>query len=206
MLTDFAGTGSGTPLAGVVPDQNGNVYGTGYLDIPGTVFEITNAGQFQILHRFDYSDGVDPFYGLIFDPHGNLVGQTMDGGGNGEGGTVFELSPSGGGWTFNLRYSFPGITATENVGFASLGMDAQGNLYGTTVVNGAYGYGTVFKLSPSANGWTYTDLHDFTGGSDGCYPWSDVVMDSQGNLYGTASQCGSVSYPPLGGTVWEITP
>ena len=50
--------------------------------------------------------------------------------------------------------------------------------------------GLVFKLTPSSNGWIYTDLHDFTGGDDGCYPWEGVALDGQGNLYGTASQCG----------------
>jgi hypothetical protein len=81
-------------------------------------------------------------------------------------------------------------------------MDAQGNLYSTTANTGAYGWGSVFKLTPSANGWIYTDLYDFTGGDDGALPWSDVVIDSQGNLYGTAlSGCAN-----LVGTVWEITP
>ena len=121
---------------------------------------------------------------------------------NGEGGTVLEVSPSGGSWTFNLLYSFSGVINNGPIGAAALSMDSQGNLYGTTFGNGAYNHGTVFKLSPSENGWIYTDLHDFTGGDDGGAPWSDVVMDSEGNLYGTASG-GGVNY---GGTVWEITP
>jgi uncharacterized repeat protein (TIGR03803 family) len=87
-------------------------------------------------------------------------------------------------------------------------MDAAGNLYGTTTNgDGAYGYGSVFKLTPSSGGWTYTSLHDFTGGSDGGFPASNVVFDRNGNLYGTASSGGLSGCGPLGcGLVWEITP
>lgn len=200
ILTDFAGTGSGESFSGVILDQNGNLYGEGYSD-NGTVFEVTNSGDFQVLHRFNVNDGTGLFFGMVFDAQGNLYGQTAAEGSNG-GGTVFELSPSGGSWTFNLLYAFSGMSNSGTIGAASLTMDAQGNLYGTTFGNGAHNAGTVFKLTPSAGGWTYTDLHDFTGGDDGCTPWSDVVMDSQGNLYGTASQCGQGG----GGTVWQITP
>ena len=203
MLTNFEGTGAGAPYGGVIPDQNGNVYGTGYDTYPGTVFEVTSSGAVQVLHKFHSSDGLDPFYGLIFGPQGNLYGETAFGGASGEGGTVFELAPSGGGWSFSLLYSFPGIINNGAIGNASLSMDAEGNLYGTTFGNGTYNYGTVFKLTPSPSGWIYTDLHDFTGGDDGCYPWSDVSIDKQGNLYGTASACGQNGFS---GTVWEITP
>jgi uncharacterized repeat protein (TIGR03803 family) len=81
-------------------------------------------------------------------------------------------------------------------------MDMSGNLYGTTVCEGANNVGTVFKLTPSGNSWTYADLHDFTGGTDGAYPISSVTLDASGNLYGTASAEGSDGY----GVVWEITP
>jgi uncharacterized repeat protein (TIGR03803 family) len=81
-------------------------------------------------------------------------------------------------------------------------MDGAGNFYCTTRCDG-YGYGSVFKLTPTPQPpWTYTSLHDFTGGSDGKYPISNVVLDSSGNLYGTASAGGSQGY----GVVWEITP
>ena len=61
--------------------------------------------------------------------------------------------------------------------------------------------GNVFKLTPSGGGWTYSSLHDFTGGSDGAYPYSNVTFDAAGNLYGTASGGGRGV-----GVVWEITP
>ena len=67
-------------------------------------------------------------------------------------------------------------------------MDGAGNLYGTTYCDGAYTFGNVWELTPSGDGtWTYTSLHDFTGSSDGGNPISNVVFDTSGNLYGTAS-------------------
>ncbi len=91
--------------------------------------------------------------------------------------------------------------------FASLSMDAAGNIYGTTDGDGAYGYGNVFKLTPMNGGWSYTDLHDFTGGSDGAYPlYSGVALDASGNLYGTAAGGGSTNCTDGCGVVWEITP
>ena len=81
-------------------------------------------------------------------------------------------------------------------------MDAAGNLYGTTRCDGANRMGNIFKLTPSSGRWTYTALHDFSGGDDGAYPLSNVIMDASGNLYGTASAGGSQGH----GVVWEITP
>ena len=81
-------------------------------------------------------------------------------------------------------------------------MDGAGNLYGTTFCDGAKGAGSVFKLTPSGGSWTYTSLHDFTGGSDGANPISNVVFDANGSLYGTALNGGAHGV----GVVWEITP
>ena len=189
----------------MIPDQNGNLYGTSLGPYPGAVFELTSSGDLNILHQFGSGGGtgLDPFYGLISDSTGNLFGMTAFAGPRG-GGTVFEVSPSNGSWTFNTLYGLPGGIWNGTIGTASLSMDAQGNLYGTTAGNGAHGYGSVFRLTPSPNGWNYTDLYDFSGGNDGCYPWSDVTIDGAGNLYGTTSSCGSGGSE--GGTVWEITP
>ena len=81
-------------------------------------------------------------------------------------------------------------------------MDTAGSLYGTTVCDGIYQRGSVFKLTQSGGAWTYTSLHDFSGGSDGGGPWGRVAFDANGNLYGTASTGGGDG----GGVVWEITP
>lgn len=81
-------------------------------------------------------------------------------------------------------------------------IDADGNLYGTWENAGSHGFGSVFKLTPTNGGWTYTSLHDFTGGVDGSYPISGVVMDANGNLYG-----GTLEGETYGaGVLFEIAP
>ena len=91
------------------------------------------------------------------DAAGNLYGATFVGGVNG-GGTVYELSPNGGNWNFQVLYSFTG--SGYNPGpLLSLSFDAAGNLYGTTFLGGAFNLGSVFKLTHSSNGgWTMTEL------------------------------------------------
>jgi uncharacterized repeat protein (TIGR03803 family) len=150
------------------------------------------------------SDGGHVGAGLIFDPSGNLYGATINGG-TGGGGTVFELTPSNGGWTLKTLYSFTGDFNCGPEG--TLVMDGTGNLYGTTFCDGANKAGNVFELIPSGGNWTYSSLHDFTGGVDGGHPYSNVVFDSAGNLYGTTSAGGTGSACNGGcGVVWEITP
>ncbi|MGO9561019.1 MAG: choice-of-anchor tandem repeat GloVer-containing protein [Candidatus Korobacteraceae bacterium] len=193
------GSGGGLPDSGVVLDSAGNLYGTvygGFSEEAGGVYELTPSGSGwveQVLHSFDISDGADPMGGLIFDQSGNLYGTTTSYGPGGRG-TVFELSPSGGGWTLTTLSGSSGS-------LASLTMDASGNLYGTGD-DGAYGFGNVFRLTRSNGGWTYTSLHDFTGGSDGAYPWGGVTLDAHGNLWSTAWRGGAYGY----GDVFEITP
>jgi len=197
-------------ISGVTLDAAGNLYavdaGGGAYD-QGFVFQLTGPACTQnILYSFQGgTDGINPQGSLIFDNVGNLYG-TAYGSGEGGGGTVFELSPSNGNWTFSLLYSFTGAGGSG----ASLTMDAAGKLYGTTCGDGAYEHGSVFKLTPSGGSWTYSSLHDFTGGSDGACPWSNVTFDANGNLYGTTADGGDTSgdcHGLLGcGVVWEITP
>jgi uncharacterized repeat protein (TIGR03803 family) len=97
----------------------------------------------------------------------------------------------------NTLYEFPGSGPSDK-----LLMDASGNLYGTTFDGGVYGFGSAFKLTPSAGGWTYTSLHDFTIGSDGGGPSCALTLDANGNLYGTTTSGGAYGY----GVVFEITP
>lgn len=193
------------PFAGVILDTASNLYGTttaGGSSGHGAVFELSPSGSGwteQVLYSFQGgSDGGYPAGGLIFDQAGNLYGSTNKGG-TGGGGTVFKLTPSGGGWTYSLLYSFSGGASCGP--FAALSMDGAGNLYGTTLCDGTDNVGSVFKLTPSGGGWTYSSLHDFTGGSDGGRPYSNVVFDAAGNLYGTASGGGHGV-----GVIWEITP
>ena len=200
------GPDGGIPYGGVQLDQAGNVYGTtdtGGTGQNGTAFQLVPSGSLWTLNTlYDFQIGSGGFgllAGLIIGPGGNLYGGTVNGVPNGDS-VVYEISPSDGGWTYTTLYTF-----TQSFGGGpggNLVMDAAGNLYGTTTGNSVEQiYGSVFKLTPSNGGWIYTDLHDFNGGSDGGYPYSSIVLDSSGNLYGTASADGH-GY----GTVWEITP
>src|SRR3981189_49417 len=83
--------------------------------------------------------------------------------------------------------------------------DSAGNIYGTSVLGGTFGGGTVFQLSPSSSGWTHTVLYSFTGGADGGEPYKGVTLDAHGNLYGTAVTGGSGSCEGGCGVVFKLT-
>ena len=214
LYTFTGGNDGGTPLSSVISDAAGNLYGTansGGAFGFGTVFELTGSGPSrteQTLYSFQNgSDGASPVGGLIFDALGNLYGTTSSGGAGG-GGTVFKLTPSGGGsFTFTLLFSFTNSTLLTGTGpQATLTMDAAGNIYGTTSRDGAFAQGSVFKLTPSGGGYTFTSLHDFTGGTtDGGVPLGNVILDAAGNLFGTTSIGGGTVGFELG-VIFEITP
>ncbi|MGC2108158.1 MAG: choice-of-anchor tandem repeat GloVer-containing protein [Candidatus Korobacteraceae bacterium] len=210
--------GAGTD-AGVILDSAGNLYDTSIFggntngvcgsDGCGTVFELSRSAKGwtkTILYSFlGGSDGEYPYGGLIFDSAGNLYGTTLMGGGLG-GGVAYKLSPSGGGnWSETVIHRFNG---TGLGSLSALVMDISRNLYGTNYSDGAYGAGTVFKLAPSGNTWTYTSLHDFTGGNDGGGPVGGVALNAHGNLFGNTQNGGTGSYCYYRncGVVWEITP
>jgi uncharacterized repeat protein (TIGR03803 family) len=92
----------------------------------------------------------------------------------------------------SVIYSFAGDEDGEYAD-TDLAIDKAGNLYGTTVLGGDFGSGTVFQLSPSGNSWIHTVLYSFTGGPDGGEPYKGVTLDAEGNLYGTAVTGGSGS-------------
>src|SRR5437867_1656132 len=83
--------------------------------------------------------------------------------------------------------------------------DSAGNIYGTTVLGGDFGSGTVFKLSPTPTGWVHTVLYSFTSGGDGGEPYKGVTLDREGNLYGTAVSGGSGSCEGGCGLVYKLT-
>jgi len=201
VLHSFNKTDGATPTAGVVLDSAGNLYGTTNSGANGwgNVFELTPSGSgwiYQIVYTFTNGmDGRSPRGGLVLDGTGDLYGSAQDNGQN-LGGTIFELSPSNGGWTFNLLYSLSGNGGPAD----TLTFDTAGNLYGTNYADGTYEAGSVFELSPSGGGWVYTDLHDFTGGNDGKWPTGSVALDSAGNIFGTTSQGGR----SFSGVVFEI--
>ncbi len=175
----------------------GNLYGTAYAGGAngyGVVFEVSpsETGWTEtVLYSFaNTPDGANPVNGVIMDPAGNLYGKTLYGG-TGDG-VVFELTPSGSGWTEHVIY-----TATSEASNAGLALDASGNIYGTT---GA----TVFELSPNGNGgWNSTVIHSFTGGAkDGIGAQGTPVLDQAGNLYGTTTGGGPRNY----GTLYKLSP
>ncbi len=185
----------------VIFDSAGNLYGTaigggsiGY----GVVFELSPTGGSwteAVLYNFgDTPVAESPAGNLTMDAAGNVYGMTMAGGASGAG-TVFELSPAGGGWTERVIYSpdnespywiNPGLT-----------IDAAGNILGTT-------YSTVFELSPNGNGgWNSSVIHTFAGGAkDGINAVGTPVLDQAGSLYGTTWGGGTKN----DGTVYKLTP
>jgi uncharacterized repeat protein (TIGR03803 family) len=213
------------PEAGLVFDSAGNLYGTtgngggGTCQSGcGTVFELTpKAGggwTEKVLHRFSNNgkDGYWPRANLILDASGNLYGTTVGGGSrsctDGGCGTVFELTPKAGGeWTEKVLHSFSNNGKDGHNCYGALIFDSSGSLYGTTAGGGSgtcqYGCGTVFKLTPKADGkWTENVLYSFkNNGSDAQSPFASLIFDTSGNLYGTTGGGGTYGY----GTVFELT-
>ncbi len=187
--------------AGLVFDQAGNIYGTtpmGGAHGGGVVFKLTRSGQSwteSVLWSFG-TEGSVPLSGVIFDSAGNLYGTTAFGGANGDG-IVYELSPSGSGWTQTTLYSFGSEDGAGNPS-AGVTMDAQGNLYGTT--GGQFGSGEAYELTPSGGSWTVSRRQIFAANGEGAF--DTPTLDTQGNLYGTISLGGNDGL----GEVFKLTP
>lgn len=211
VLYAFEHSDGALPNANLIFDSLGNLYGTtesggnsssctvGNVFGCGVVFELSPSGQGQpwqesVLYSFEgQSDGSIPQSGLVFDQSGNLFSTTLTGGASSEG-VVFELIPpinQGGSWTEVPLYSFQ----SDGIPRGGVILDAKGNLFGTTSgTDGNLPKGTVFELSPSSGGiWTEIVLYSF-GSGHSATPWSGLISDSSGNLYGTtaAKTCGSL--------------
>jgi uncharacterized repeat protein (TIGR03803 family) len=212
LLYGFTGTTDGAyPHSHPIFDSAGNLYGatraggTNYCPYTtqalscGVVFELmpTPTGQWteKVLYNFKGGmDGANPSAGVISDSAGNLYGTTAFGGFFH--GTVFKLmhSPNGT-WSEKVLYRFTGDTDGGGPS-GGLVLDTAGNLYGTTVIGGNTGHGTIFELSPGPSGtWTFRSLHSFcsrVGCRDGAGSSLGVILDSHGNLYGVTSLGGNV--------------
>lgn len=206
------GTDGVIPSAGVAFDAQGNLYGTAYLggaNDAGIVYQLVPSnGSWteNIIYNFTGgTDGSQPLTGSLIDSAGDVYA-TSHLSGSGGGGTAIKLTPNGSNWTFSLMASFTGSFGPR---FGHLLMDHAGNLYGTTQNDGTFGYGNVFKLAPNGSGYTYTSLYDFTGGTDGAEPKGNLILDSNGNLYGTAAEGGNLTTNCNNGAgcgvVWKIT-
>jgi len=168
-------------------------------------------GAFQILYDFSGNpDGASP-HSPILVGNGQLFGTTQDAGAYGDG-TVYELIPGPGGYTEKVVYSFEG-SPDGNTPDAGLVADEAGNLYGTTTfggsgcIGGRYGYcGVVFKLTPSASGYSESVIYSFQGPPDGEDPNSSLILDRSGALYGTTSLGGTSTCNGGCGTVFKLTP
>jgi uncharacterized repeat protein (TIGR03803 family) len=212
LYTFTGGNDGGQPLAGLVLDTKGNLYGTtlqGGANFAGTVFELTpnSNGTWteQVIYNFNgfsgTGDGYFPYGTLVFDAKGNLYGTTSGGGANSSG-TIFEVSPqSGGSWTESVLYSFTGGSDGGDP-FAGVILDGAGNLYGTTFGGGAQGFGVAYELVAGAE-WSQKVLHTFTGGTDGANPYyGSLAFGEAGNLYGESFTGGAHDY----GVVYQLSP
>jgi uncharacterized repeat protein (TIGR03803 family) len=197
ILYSFTGSNDGYgPTGPLVWGENGNLFGVtvrgGALNA-GTVFELspTSGGGWteSTLYAFSGgSDGGQPV-GLIPDGKGNLYGITNNGGdASCNCGVVFELKHSKGSWTEIVLRSFLGLP--DGTGPIGLAFDNAGNLYGTTLLGGAYNAGTVFQMKHLGRHWNERIVHSFTAGADGYLPLAGVIVDQTGNLYGTTNEGG----------------
>jgi uncharacterized repeat protein (TIGR03803 family) len=187
------------PYAAVIFDSAGNLYGTtvyGGTANDGVLYKINTSGQQTVLYCFQGgSDGSQPIGPLLFDSLGNLYGTALYGG-SGHAGVVFKFNTATNQET--VLYAFQGGSDGGRPG-GGLIMDSAGNLYGTAASNGSGGFGVVFKITSTGQ---ESVLYNFTGAGDGAIPDSGLVMDSQGNLYGTTLYGGA----GFAGTVFKVTP
>lgn len=214
------GNDGGYPVASMIFDSQGNLYGTAARGgigscggvTCGVVFELTPSGSSwaeTVLYSFKggKQDGGGPIGALVFDPAGNLYGTTNGGGSqtcNDGCGTVFELTPSANAWTETVIHKFQSGWDGAVPYNVALVRDQAGALYGTTLLGGrsTCDCGTVFKLTPGSNGkWSRSSLYAFDG-KHGGNPDAGVTLDPKGNLYGTAGGGGARGF----GVVFEVTP
>jgi uncharacterized repeat protein (TIGR03803 family) len=204
VLYNFSSADETGAFAGMTFDSTGNnLYGA--TDIAVFVLTRNSGGGWteSTAYTFQSQDGFTPNGDLIFDGAGNLYGTNEVGGAQDEG-TAFRLMPqSGGGWTSTVLHSFPINQTDGNSPTGGLALDGAGNVYGTAQNGGVHDDGTVYQLSPGANGtWSETVLHNFTGGNDGGIPSAGLFLDKSGNVYGTAATGGTGK----SGVVFEIAP
>jgi uncharacterized repeat protein (TIGR03803 family) len=194
-LAPFNFTDGAYPSPVLVQGSDGSFYGTteeGGTYGAGTVFKISTAGLLTVLYSFaDTNDGAIPAAGLTPGADGNFYGVAEIGGEFGLG-TVFKVTPAG---AFTALYSFAG---EEDGGYPFGGLLAarDGNLYGTTETDGAYGLGTVFQISPSGNLNTLAQFEGYNGST----PLAALIQGSDGNLYGTTEAGGTADQ----GTLFRI--
>ena len=224
VLHTFANTDGSLPDSALYLDGSGNLFGTtlegGVLTGTcktfggcGTVFEISpvsGGGWSFSEHMFTSSvKGLEPYGAALEDGEGNLYGVTSTAGASETGfnGNVYKLSPvAGGGWTETVIHVFDSTNGRGPVGLVA---DGSGGYFGTTAEGGnpscQLGCGLVFDLKQTAKGgWEEVILHHFSGLYDGDLP-NGLIVDANGNIFGTTESGGSTACPGGCGTVFEIS-
>lgn len=225
LLHSFAfGTDGATPLAGVIADANGNLYGTTLYgggnglspNYAGTIYELakSDGGWTEtVLYRFcgqaGCTDSANPWAALLMDSAGALYGTASTFGpghsGGASGGAVFRLTPDGGAWDFQVLHGFCARNRRCFDGDTSLSAvtaDAAGNLYGVTAKGGRGGNGVLFRIAPDGSYKLKHDFCDETGCPAGATPVGQLSLDGRGRLIGTTVLGGAQN----GGTVFSIKP
>lgn len=201
-----SGVGDGSnPHQGLVRSPAGSLFGAasaGAIATNGSVFEVYPSGAYRTRYEFrSQADGHCPFSGVAVDSAGNVYGTVV---GNGFGGdptgAVWKLSPTN---TLTPLYTFKDGADGEYPDQSPI-VDAAGNLYGTIITrNGSRYAGAVWRLDRAGR---FSLLHKFTGGADGFAPNGPLMMNIDGNLYGTTASGGGTAAKPGYGTVFRIAP
>jgi uncharacterized repeat protein (TIGR03803 family) len=204
LFRDGAGNLYGTTIKGGLTSKNCNnsAQGTGC----GVVYKLSPRPQAPwtetVLYTFTGGDdGGNPYAGLVRDKAGNLYG-TATAGGSADHGTVYKLTSTTSGWQQTVIHSFSG-SSDGNAPYAPVVFDSHGNLYGNTYLGGSAGQGIVYRLSPQPSGeWTETIVHTFLGqgADDGGQTFAGLVLDKNGNVFGSTFAGGKFNY----GTVFEL--
>jgi uncharacterized repeat protein (TIGR03803 family) len=198
------GDGSG-PLQGLVRGTNGALYGAaagGAINTNGSVFEIDPKGFYITRYRFKSGgDGHCPFSSVAVDSNGNLFGTVVGNGFGGDpNGAVWKLSPAN---KLTPLYRFRDGTDGEYPDQSPI-VDKAGNVYGTIIKkNGVVYAGAVWKIDTSGK---FSIIHQFAGKADGFGPNGPLMINTDGNLYGTTQSGGGTAARPGYGTLFRITP
>jgi uncharacterized repeat protein (TIGR03803 family) len=214
-LYNFAsGADAQDPLMGLTWDNAGNLYGAtvgGGADGCGAVFELAHkkdAWKESVIYNFTGGgDGCWPEFGSLTIPKSGEIYGTTGAGGSDNQGVIYLLKRSDGTWSETTLYDFTGAGDGGQV-FAGVTLDPAGNIFGAAAYYGTDSYGTVVKLTKEKSGYQEKTLQDFTG-SDGGYPYGNIMVDATGNLYGTTFRGGNLSCNSVNqgcGVVFEMKP
>ncbi|HEY3778803.1 MAG TPA: choice-of-anchor tandem repeat GloVer-containing protein [Rhizomicrobium sp.] len=220
MTLTYAGAASGalydgkSPLFGITAGFGGEG-----ATAPSTAYDVQPGTGFQLLHTFgSRGDGAGAYGPLVEDASGNLYGATVQGGSDTtNAGVLYELSPAKNSYTETILHTFcPGYPCADGSQPESgVTMDASGNLYGTTYYGGAdcsvdgdIGCGVAFMLKPDGISSKETVLRTFCSSkhcADGVNPFGPLLLDAQGNIFGTTLLGGNKVAPYGGGTLFEVS-